>query len=444
MNSNLTSLSPAYIWRVFRRQSWSFWLLCFYFFLEYVRPQAVWPAIDVLPWAQGVLLACIAAAVLEGKIRLSAPLSGLLLLYAAVVVLSVFGAYDLGAVLARPELFVNWLLVFFLTVSIVDREERFFVFMLLFLLWNFKMSQHAMRSWAMAGFGFRDWGVTGAPGWFHNSGEFGIQMTMFLPLSVYFALHCWKECGTLKRLLLLAMPISCVVGTIASSSRGAYLGMAAAGLVFLLQTRRVKIVAAAAVVAVFAALLVPSQQWERLEAAGEDGTSQARLTYWRDGIEIMNRHPVLGVGYENWMSYYRDHYSGHGMRGVQQQPHNIFIEAGAELGYAGLITFVLLILGTFAVNRRTRRICGRLGPGGDFLEKMAYGLDAALVGYLVSGFFVTVLYYPYFWVNLSMTAALHLAARSRLRREQRQGGRPRPEVRVREVQADGWRARVRG
>ena len=46
-----------------------------------------------------------------------------------------------------------------------------------------------------------------------------------------------------------------------------------------------------------------------------------------------------------------------------------------------------------------------------FLYYMAHGLDGALVGYMVSGFFVTVLYYPYFWINMAMTVSLNAVAR---------------------------------
>jgi hypothetical protein len=46
---------------------------------------------------------------------------------------------------------------------------------------------------------------------------------------------------------------------------------------------------------------------------------------------------------------------------------------------------------------------------------MAHGLDAALWGYLASGFFVTVLYYPFFWINFAMTVALHRAALNKVR-----------------------------
>ncbi|MDX2441152.1 MAG: hypothetical protein QNK40_11460, partial [Desulfobacterales bacterium] len=33
--------------------------------------------------------------------------------------------------------------------------------------------------------------------------------------------------------------------------------------------------------------------------------------------------------------------------------------------------------------------------------------DMGLVGYLAAGFFVTVLYYPFFWVQIAMIVALH-------------------------------------
>ncbi len=90
------------------------------------------------------------------------------------------------------------------------------------------------------------------------------------------------------------------------------------------------------------------------------------------------------------------------------------MQAGSELGYTGLLVFGLLIFYTFVINARTRNLARQL-PERGFLVGMAHGLDGALVGYLVSGFFVTVLYYPFFWVNLAMTVALHKAARHELR-----------------------------
>ncbi|MDB4915879.1 MAG: Lipid core - O-antigen ligase, partial [Gemmatimonadetes bacterium] len=104
--------------------------------------------------------------------------------------------------------------------------------------------------------------------------------------------------------------------------------------------------------------------------------------------------------------------------------HNIFIQCMAELGYVGLFVFLLLIFATLKMNRQTRKIA-RAGPGppDEFVAEMANGLDAAMVGFLVSGFFITVLYYPYFWINLALTTALNTAATVRAQPRFRQQAR---------------------
>jgi O-antigen ligase len=202
----------------------------------------------------------------------------------------------------------------------------------------------------------------------------------------------------------------------ASSSRGGQIGLVGV-LVFMVAQSKQRVRGLIASVLVLGALwqVMPAEQKERFETMGDDKTSQSRLAYWEDGIEIMNQHPVLGVGYNNWLPYYHDFYNPAG-----ELPHNIFVEAGSELGYLGLAGFVALIVATFVVNARTRRLAERLPDWGPVLRGMAFGLDGAVVGFMISGFFVTVLYYPFFWVNLAFTAALFettrratLSARSR-------------------------------
>jgi len=188
-------------------------------------------------------------------------------------------------------------------------------------------------------------------------------------------------------------------------------GGAAVLVWFLLRSRHKfrTLIVTAAIVAVAVAIL-PDEQMQRLQETGTDATSLSRISYWKDGIKITNEHPILGIGYANWEQYYLMHYNPRG-----QLPHNIFVQAGSELGYSGLLVFGLLIVYTFVINSRTRKLARQL-PEGGFIVGMARGLDGALVGYLVSGFFVTVLYYPYFWINLAMTVALHRVARNQLNR----------------------------
>ena len=390
----------------------SFWFISLYLFVEYVRPQSIYPAIEGLPLGQVSMLLALGTIVLEGRFfRRFNRADGALVFFGLVVAASIPVAYDPGHAVANLKLIFSWFLIYYLISNLVDNEKKFFVFMLSFLLWSMKMAQHATRSWAASGFGFRDWGVTGAPGWFHNSGEFAIQMTVFVPLAVYFVLALRKYWPAWKTWLMWSFPASGVIGVLASSSRGGQIGMAAVVLVMLAKSkRRVRALSALILVAAAGWLMLPDAQKERFSVAGDDQTSQARLNYWEDGIAIMNENPVLGVGYDNWLPYYRTYYRGDDASGLVHQgqlPHNIFVEAGAELGYAGLIAFLLLIGATFYLNRETRRLAPRCRGDPDFFRYMAHGLDAAMVGYLVSGFFVTVLYYPYFWINLALTAALY-------------------------------------
>ncbi len=247
-------------------------------------------------------------------------------------------------------------------------------------------------------------------------------MAIMLPMSLHMILALrdrwpkWKTYG-----LLALLPGTAALSIVASSSRGGQLAGAMTLLVVNGQSRRRWrgfILVGVLLPALW--FLVPPEQKERFNEMGEDKTSVVRLEYWKDGLKIMHDHPALGVGYENWYPYYRRYYNPRG-----QVPHNIFIEAGAELGYTGLMGFVLLIGGTLVANHRTRKRAKVIPEWGPFLRTFAFGLDAALVGYLVAGFFVTVLYYPFFWMNLSFTAAVYLITERSARRARARAAVPR-------------------
>lgn len=388
----------------------TFFFLLLYVFFEYVRPQSLYPSLDVLPWSQAALFATTLGFVLSGRVTrklhfLDLPFA----LFTLVVVASSFAAYRPSASFEDlDEIFLVWVLVYWLVSTVVNNEKRFLVFTLAFLLWSLKMSQHATRSFLAIGGGFRDWGATGAPGWFHNSGEMAIQMCVFLPMSWYFWVGIRENLPRWKSWLLVLLPLSALIALVASTSRGGQLGGLAVILGIVLKSKeRVRGLMVGAFLLALGFLILPEEQKERFTEMGEDETSVSRLTYWEDGIEITTEHPLLGIGYRNWVPYYRNHYDA-----VGELPHNIFIEASAELGLPGFLGLLGLIFGTFFTNARTRKNAKNLPPpSGPFFLSMADGLDLALVGFMVSGFFVTVLYYPYLWFNLAFTASLYGVSR---------------------------------
>ena len=398
-------------------QKFSFWTLTLYMFMEYVRPQQIYRQIDILPWAQIFLILTVLFMLLEGKrFRPWYSVDTAFVVFLVMILLSIPFAWR--PAMSMPLLFVpfSWFLVYYLITNIVDSIERFFVFTLSFLLYSVKMAQHGARGFLETGGQFREWGATGAPGWFQNSGEFAIQMCIFFSMSLMFFLVLRKNWGKVKQLVFLSFPMMAVISVVASSSRGGQLalggGIGWLMMKSLMTKHRGKAVGAAVLVAICAAILIPPEQWTRFSEMGTDQTSTTRITYWKHGLEIMRKYPVLGIGYENWIPYYMVNIS----RDVQL-PHNIFIQAAAELGYPGLFAFLLLIYLTVTTNYRTRKLARQLPDGGRFITAMAHGLDSALMGYLIAGFFVTVLYYPFFWINLAFTVSLYHTTTLELRRQ---------------------------
>ena len=402
------------IWYLMSRtfaQPAAFVLTALYIFFEYVRPQGNYPVLNILPWARFTLIGAAVASLLAGRSSLSIRGGWILITaYTGILLASIAAAVYPEAGMAKLNLWLSWLVVIYIVSSACDNEEQFILLIGAFILWNFKMSLGGFKSWASAGFRFRAWGISGPSGWFQNSGEFGIEMCVFLPIVIYFLIGLYPHLARWKKGLLAFAAVTTVVSITGSSSRGALVGGALVAIWMLWNSpSRVKGFIYLGVLTAIMWVFLPEAQKERFRTAGDDGTSQNRITYWKDGIEIANRYPLTGIGYNNWLPYYNTYYPG---RGRGQLPHNIFIEAWSELGYPGLITFILLIGYTFWENARTRRITNRDGPSPNrFAYYMSYGFDGALIGYLGSGFFITVLYYPYFWVNLAFTMGLASVAR---------------------------------
>jgi O-antigen ligase len=398
------------IWRSMLGQSPAFWATFLYIFFEYVRPQSVYKAMDVAPWSKIFLFTAVGLTVLEGRLRFtSKALWGSVALFTLVIVASSLTAQHPEYSWKEKEYWINWLLLMLIVGGGVKNRTEFFLHLVGFVLWNVKMSQHGVQGWIESGFSFRSWGATGGPGWFANSGEFGIEMCVFLPITGYLTFALWPRLSKTRRLAMLAIIGSILISVVASSSRGAFLGtVVLAAWVALRSPYRLRAIAIVLPLAALTWIVLPEGNKARWRNAGRDDDSVRRLTYWKDGIKIAKQYPVLGIGYRNWLPYYRSHYNPKG-----EVPHNYFIEAVSELGFTGLFVFVGTTVVFFRQNTLTRRRVSADSATPDrMVWAMTYGLDGAMIGFLASGFFVTVLYYPFYWMNIALTMALARVAAS--------------------------------
>jgi O-antigen ligase len=383
-----------------------------YLFFEYVRPQSIYPSLDIAPWVPIILFLSGLVLFLSGDFKAQPnKLNKLIVCYGLVVLLSSsFSQYPLIS-FSRLRVFFDWFIIYFLIVLIIKNEKRFFIFLLSFLIYSLKMSQHGFLSWLKRGFSYSSWGVSGAPGWFQNSGEVGIQMCIYVPLAIAFIFATYRFMSKTKLLFFLLMPFTGIGTAVASSSRGALVGLAFAGIRPLIIRFRIFLIGSIvlSVVATLTIMSIPDESQKRFEEAGTDRTSLHRIDRWNDGLDTLQKYPVLGVGFEAWSEYYPRKYQIE-VEGSKLL-HNIFLQCVTELGYTGLIIFVFMILACFANTRKVRKLSH--GKEDQFLAIMSYGFDAALLGFIGSGFFVTVLYYPFFWIHCALTTCLYTAAQKK-------------------------------
>lgn len=403
------------LWSGLKQEHAAFWWLCVYLFFEYIRPQTLYPVIDFIPWAQISFLLAIMFAFTDKTVTwVRNAGNAYIIVFFIVILLSSIFAFNPSISWGKLDIFLNWVLLYFLLITVVNTEKRFFLFLLLFFLVNFKMSQHGFISFAGRGFSYTKWGVTGSPGWFRNAGDFGIQMTIFVPMSIAFIIAMKEHWGRYKTWLFYSLPVTGLLTILATSSRGAQLGVVATIIWFMMKSKhRFKVMAGGAIIGFVIYSALPSEMLVEYEEMGEDSTSEARLSLWKFGMEVVKDHPGLGIGYENWLSYcrYVNPY-GVGKKSYCVDTHNSYVEAATELGVFGFLVFMFILLYILRQNANTRKNANI--TGNRFVFYMAHGLDGGLVGCAVASFFFSILFYPMFWMQLAMTVALHQISKKQI------------------------------
>jgi O-antigen ligase len=408
--SKSTSELLTDIWRGFRREHAAFLVVCLYLVFEYNRPHLVYPIIDIIPWGKALLaIGCFLAVMDRSSTWPPSAARRPMMLFSGCVLLSTAFAFSPSTAIANWTVYFTWLFVVMMFTAVVSTRDRLFLLMVVYFLCNLKMAQHGFKTWAFRGFSFSSWGVTGSPGWFQNSGEFSLQMVVFLPLVIAYIAAFRKDWPRWVRLFFYSLAVMAVGSVIAGSSRGGLLGLVVVGLWCISYSRqRVKtsIIIALAGVVVYVAM--PAEFKERFETAGEDQTSLSRLTYWDHGMEAVGNNPIFGIGYMNWKRWvsimHPETVADRGPDKPVEVIHNTYLEAATELGLIGVAAYFYVLLKIFLTNRRSARIAHLQNDR--FLEATAAGLNGGLVSYLIPSYFMSVLYYPYVWFLLAFSVCL--------------------------------------
>ncbi len=165
-----------------------------------------------------------------------------------------------------------------------------------------------------------------------------------------------------------------VLALFLSDSRGAMLSLGAA-LVFIAALRYRRLLLIMALAGGLALFLPVTQRYvAKFQAGitGQDVETQMRFGEYRDALTLINRHPVIGVGFSGTPEI--DLYLG---------VANTYLTIASHAGFVGLAAYLIMIGSAFgygAYHYRTIR-------GDPDLDDVWLGLTAAMVGMLVGGVF---------------------------------------------------------
>ena len=246
----------------------------------------------------------------------------------------------------------------------------------------------------------------------YETNYFATILVLVIPMAFVFAAQApdavRRTMWTLGGLLL-------VLELFLTSSRGGFLGLLVACMVFVYRRRGLSGALSIVAVLLLGLIIVPTDLGARLWTvfgggavdmpAGLEASNRAHEALFWAALRMIADNPIFGVGPLNFKALSTTY------TGLQQGniAHNSFLEVAAEFGLPIFAIFMTLIFSTFRTLNRATRLAGT--DAGWRIAGLAEGMRSGLLGFLVGGFFISAQYEKIFWLSVFLTIALGRFAR---------------------------------
>jgi len=235
-----------------------------------------------------------------------------------------------------------------------------------------------------------------------------LSLVLLFPASFSFALMIGARLKKIDRLLGLVGYIVVVLAIVATQSRGGLLGvMAVSGLLFYRRVKSPILLLSVGAIALSGLLVAAGISDRASGGAAEDGIDESamgRIYAWKAAFYMAVDRPLSGVGLNNFLVNYFA-YSPH-WDGKNHAVHSTWFGVLGETGFPGLIVFVTMV---FFVFRSIRSSVIKLEKHSEKVpprvQAMASGVYAGLLGFIVSGTFLTQGFTWPIYVLLALTVA---------------------------------------
>ena len=145
----------------------------------------------------------------------------------------------------------------------------------------------------------------------------------------------------------------------------------------------------------------------------------ARLYTWGIGMDMFYANPIIGVGQSNFpwtFGIYEGDQNFLGRSIGGRQAHSAWVTLISELGLAGIVIIgtmlvwcykdLKIVRARFAPPDSRQRHVQTVRSGEDVRAYLARAMEGSIIGFIVSGVFISTLWYPSLWVMMAFIVAL--------------------------------------
>ena len=253
---------------------------------------------------------------------------------------------------------------------------------------------------------------------YYDANDFSQTIICTLPVTMYFlrgGAPSWQ-----RKLALAAIPVL-ITNFVRAGSRGGFLGFAAVALCSLIGFSPIKATRRFAAVALMLggiSVVGGDAFWAKMKtilSPKDDYNMQSetgRWQLWKNALSIVRQRPIVGVGarqYAEANATLSDLARSRIEAGLGMIPweraHNAYVSVMAETGVPGFAVFCSLLLTSLGLAMSLASCAGQLAGGAE-LAALARALAIALVGYMVSAFFLTAEYQAVLYLNVGLLLAV--------------------------------------
>ena len=291
--------------------------------------------------------------------------------------------------------FFKVVLIFVVMVNVVRTEKRLKTLWVLVLIATCILCINAVndyRAGILALQGLRIKGSIG--GLFDNPNDLALHLVTMFPIALTLS---FGSRSLLLKLVYFATALLIVGGIVVTFSRGGFLALMFASVVLLwklVRSSRWLLPPVVAALVVLFVLFAPGGYKTRLSTRNDE-SAMARFDDFKRSVFIATRHPVVGVGMDNYILFSNSN----------KASHNAYTQVAAEMGAAALVFYILFILAPFKGLRKIeQQSYGNKSERRYFYAATA--LQASLVGYMVASFFASVAYLWYIYYLVAYAVCL--------------------------------------